>query len=158
MAQHMSGQSRSQPGRPVHGAGDRGPPHRATGVNVSQIVFGQISPKLYSDIAEEIAKAVGQGGGRDRNKPAQLRRFYDELVALQDKVRGDKERFDQHQPFIQMLKAKVAYAQGRGKVDTNFVALLGRLIDQADDPDKLKQARLFMEAFMAFYKVHGPRD
>jgi CRISPR-associated protein Csm2 len=125
---------------------------------VSRIAFGQISPKLYSDIAEEAAKAVGQSGGRDRNKPAQLRRFYDELLALQEKVGGDKSRFDQHEPFIQMLKAKVAYAQGRGKVDGNFASLLGRVVDQADDPDKLKQARLFMEAFMAYYKVHGPRD
>jgi CRISPR-associated protein Csm2 len=151
MAQHTLGQFRSSP----RGSSQGGESQR---LNVSPIVFGAIDPKLYSDIAEETAKAVGQGGGRDRNKPSQLRRFYDELVALQDKVGRDKERFGQHQPFIQMLKAKVAYAQGRGKVDANFVSLLGRVVDQADDPDKLKQARLFMEAFMAFYKVHGPRE
>ena len=57
-----------------------------------------------------------------------------------------------------MLKAKVAYAKGRDKVDENYRSLLCRVIDQTVDVNRLRQARLFMEAFMAFYKVHGPRD
>jgi CRISPR-associated protein Csm2 len=156
MAQNTSG---GYPGGYQQGAGARRRPEQVPEINVSRVVFGRnIDPKLYSDIAEETAKAIAQGAGRDGNKPSQLRRFYDELVALQDKVRRSHERFEQHRPFIQMLKAKVAYARGRNKVDPNFVLMLGRVVDQADDPDKLKQARLFMEAFMAFYKVHGPRE
>ena len=156
MAQHTS---RGYSGGYQQGAGPRPRPEQVSEINISGIVFGRnIDPKLYSDIAEETAKAIARGAGRDGNKPSQLRRFYDELVALQDKVRRDYERFEQLRPFIQMLKAKVAYARGRNKVDQNFVLMLGRLVDQADDPDKLKQARLFMEAFMAFYKVHGPRE
>jgi CRISPR-associated protein Csm2 len=125
---------------------------------VSKIVFGErIDPKLYSDIAEEAAKEIGRDS-KDQNKPSQLRRFYDELVMLQDKVGSDAPRFEQHQPFIQMLKAKVAYAEGRRKVDNRFASLLRRVVDQADNHQKLKQARLFMEAFMGFYKVYGPRD
>jgi CRISPR-associated protein Csm2 len=141
------------------GRDDRRPPPQAPVINVSRIVFGkEINAKLYSDIAEEAAKAVAGDKHGNKNKPSQLRRFYDELLALQDKVGSEKERFDQYLPFIQMLKAKVAYAKGRDKVDEAFCALLNRVIDQADNFQKLKQARLFMEAFMAFYKVHGPRD
>jgi CRISPR-associated protein Csm2 len=77
---------------------------------------------------------------------------------LQDKVGSSRERFDEHNPFIQMLKAKVAYAEGREKVDNRYASLLRHVVDQAVDEHALKQARLFMEAFMAFYKVHGPRD
>jgi CRISPR-associated protein Csm2 len=160
MAQHTTGQNRGGTfSRPPH-PGPR-PPQQAARIDASRIVFAkEIDAKLYSDIAEECAKAVaGERGTRNpRNKPAQLRRFYDELVALQDKVRDGQQRFDEHRPFIQMLKAKVAYAKGRDKVDDEFVSLLNRIVDQARDCSTLKQARLFMEAFMAFYKVHGPRD
>jgi CRISPR-associated protein Csm2 len=160
MAQHGSQQYRGiPPARPFQGGGGARPPQPAARLDVSRIVFATIiDPRLYSDIAEEAAKGVAQGAGRDRNKPSQLRRFYDELLSLQERVGRDQSRFEEHRPFIQMLKAKVAYAQGRGKVDENFSVLLGRVVDQAQDAAAFKQARLFMEAFMAFYKVHGPRD
>jgi CRISPR-associated protein Csm2 len=127
-------------------------------IDLTGIVFGQIKPTLYSDIAEKAAIAVSTGPRGTKNKPTQVRRFYDELVMLQEKVGSSPERFSQQEPFIQMLKAKVAYAKGRDKVDANFEALLRHIVDQVKDYETLKQARLFMEAFMAFYKVHGPRD
>lgn len=128
-------------------------------IDVSPIQFGEkIDPRLYSDIAEEAAKTVGVGPRYSKNKPTQLRRFYDELVMLQEKVGSDTSRFEQQRPFIQMLKAKVAYARGRDKVDDNFEKLLRRVVDEVKDPKTLKQAKLFMEAFMAFYKVYGPKD
>jgi CRISPR-associated protein Csm2 len=163
MPQNTSWQSeRGGSNRPLHGGGGGQPPRQPPRINVpvSRIVFGQdIDRKLYSEIAEKTAEAVGDEGKKNRtNKPAQLRRFYDELVALQEKIRSDQNQFKQHEPFIQMLKAKVAYAKGRGVVNDEFVSLLNRVVDQARDPTTLKQARLFMEAFMAFYKVHGPRE
>lgn len=133
------------------------PQHGTASIDVSQIVFGKnIAVKLYSDIAEKAAKTVA--GDKRKNKPSQLRRFYDELLALQEKIGSDSDRFTQQLPFIQMLKAKVAYAKGRDKVDDNYQELLCRVVDQTVDVDTLRQARFFMEAFMAFYKVHGPRD
>lgn len=124
------------------------------------IRFGKdISPTLYSDIAEAAARSVGeQLGGRDVNKASQLRRFYDEFCMLQAKVGADGERFRAAEPFVQMLKAKVAYAKGRKKVDGNFEKLLRHVVDEVKDCATFRQAKLFMEAFMAFYKVHGPRD
>jgi CRISPR-associated protein Csm2 len=158
MAQH----SRMHGGHPPrHGGG--GPPHaiRETAtLDTSKIVFGsKIDPKLYSDIAEKAAEEVGIVGRQEKkNKPSQLRRFYDELVLLQGKVGSSAERFSEQQPFIQMLKAKVVYAQGRDKVEGKFSSLLRHVVDQARDQDSLKQARLFMEAFMGFYKVYGPKE
>jgi len=153
----------STSGRGGHSARPPQGPSRRDGrqsstIDTSKIVFGaKIDPKLYSDIAEAAAKDVGHDC-RDHNKPSQLRRFYDELVMLQRRVGSSSERFEQNQPFIQMLKAKVAYAEGRKKVDSKFATLLRRVVDQAEGYHTLKQARLFMEAFMAFYKIHGPRD
>lgn len=161
MQRNTSGRSGGPP--PHHGRSDRPQAPRdvremAPAIDVARNHFGEkIDPKLYSDIAEEAAKRLG-AGSRRKNKPTQLRRFYDELVMLQEKVGSDKDRFEQQRPFIQMLKAKVAYAKGRDKVDENFERLLRKVVDEVKDPETLKQAKLFMEAFMAFYKVYGPKD
>lgn len=146
------------------GRGDRAREDRApsAAVDVAAIRFGDnVSRTLYSDIAEEAAKCVGEAARAARgakNKPSQLRRFYDELVMLHDKVGSNKERFEQQEPFVQMMKAKVAYAKGRDKVDENFEKLLRHVVDQVKDVGTLRQTKLFMEAFMAFYKTYGPRD
>jgi CRISPR-associated protein Csm2 len=133
--------------------------HQSPEIDLTGIVFGDIQPTLYSDIAEKAAKTVAGDNPRSQNnKPSQLRRFYDELVMLQGKVGSSPQHFEQQHPFIQMLKAKVAYARGRDKVDENFASLLRHIVDQAKDQTTLKQARLFMEAFMAFYKVYRPAD
>lgn len=152
------GQSRSSGN---FGGNDRGTPPEASATLISDdIRLGtEINPKLYSDIAENAAIEVGkQIGGRDANKGTQLRRFYDELVMLQGKVGNSPEKFSAQAPYIQMLKAKVAYAMGRKKVDANFDKLIRHLVDEVKDPVTFAQAKLFMEAFMAFYKVHGPKD
>ena len=56
-------------------------------------------------------------------------------------------------PFIKMMNAKVAYAKGRDHVDECFEQMFSHLIRQIDSPDSLKHAKLFMEAFMGFYKA-----
>jgi CRISPR-associated protein Csm2 len=155
-------------GAPASGGRGNRAPHSQSGSNdreqratldVSAIKFGkEIDRTLYSDVAQKAAEDVSPGRRATKNKPTQLRRFYDELIMMQEKVGSDQFRFDQQVPFIQMLKAKVVYAKGREKVDENFEKLLRHVVDQVRDPDTLKQAKLFMEAFMAFYKVYGPRD
>ena len=74
MAQNRSG---GYPGGYQQGTGARRRPEQVPEINVSRIVFGrEIDPKLYSDIAEETAKAVAVD--KRRNNTSQLRRFYDE--------------------------------------------------------------------------------
>ena len=155
-----SGQARSHSPSPGSRGGNQDRNQRDDGptIDTGRVQFGKdILPTLYSDVAEDCAKEVArQIGGRNVNKGTQLRRFYDELVMLQGKVGNSADRFAVQAPFIQMMKAKVAYAMGREKVDANFDRLLRDVVDRATDHEKLVQAKLFMEAFMAFYKVHGP--
>jgi CRISPR-associated protein Csm2 len=119
-----------------------------------------LSENLFSDIAEDKAIAVARAGGRRNNKSTQLRKFYDELVMWFDKVNMERSKdakiskYAEIAPFIKMMKAKVAYAKGRDHVDTCFDQMFSKLISQIDSPDTLKHAKLFMEAFMGFYKVH----
>jgi CRISPR-associated protein Csm2 len=126
-------------------------------VSTADIRLKDIPRDLFSEIAKDKAATIYQAGGGRKNKSTQLRRFYDELVMWHEKVNSDpKERKAKYQevaPFIQMLVAKVAYAKGREHVDECFEKLFADLIKKIDDPDSLRHAKLFMEAFMGFYKA-----
>jgi CRISPR-associated protein Csm2 len=52
-----------------------------------------------------------------------------------------------------MLSAKVAYAKGRDNVSQGFETLFTHIVKAIKDPETLKHAKLFMEAFMGFYKA-----
>lgn len=142
-----------------------------------------LTDDLFSEIAKEKSCEIFQGGlkkghdgqiqyDRDRkpqqekNKSTQLRKFYDELVMWTDKVHaigklepGQKSsevraaRYRDSAPFIKMMNAKVAYARGRNHVDDSFEAMFSHCIKSVSDAETLKHAKLFMEAFMGFYKA-----
>ncbi len=119
-----------------------------------------VSVELFASIAEDKAISVARAGGRRNNKSTQLRKFYDELVMWFDKVNLERtkdakaSKYTEIAPFIKMMNAKVAYAKGRDHVDACFEQMFSHLIRQIDSPETLKHAKLFMEAFMGFYKVH----
>lgn len=123
-------------------------------INLQGIVFGaKPAADLFSTQAEQSAEEVSRAS-KEMNKSSQLRRFYDELVMWQEKVGADDVKFSDCEPYIRMLKAKAAYAKGRKHVDANFRALFDRLIDQSTNAATLRQAKLFFEAFMAYYKIY----
>lgn len=127
-----------------------------------------LAPDLFDGIAEEAAKIVA----KDETRTSQLRKFYDELLRWEAKVNdgapdGARDRLREHLPFIRMMNAKAAYAngrklRGRSLVGMSFVTLLRRCLEQVDDapkgPHALRNSRLFFEAFMGFYKRHGPQE
>lgn len=126
-------------------------------IDLSQVQFGAtLNAQLFNEVAKRCAEAVGANDRR--NKPSQLRRFYDELVMWTAKAEQHPERFAEYQPFILMLNAKAAYADGRELVDTNFVRLLTHCLKQATDARTLGLVKLFFEAFLGFYKEVRPRE
>jgi CRISPR-associated protein Csm2 len=130
-----------------------------------KIQFGdQLSAELYSDTAKQTAAIVFQAGldqrgNKKNNKSTQLRKFYDELTMWNDKVqqlRGKElrdKKYAELAPFIKMLTAKVAYAKGRDHVDPTFENLFAHCIKSIKDAETLKHCKLFIEAFMGFYKA-----
>lgn len=122
-----------------------------------KIVLNPISPDLFSDLAEEAAKCC-----RDKklNKPAQLRRFYDELVMWHDKVfsqqtpEAQTKKFNELLPFIQMMRAKAAYAKGRNLINQNFRDLFNSLVQEIRSPETLHSGKLFFEAFLGYMKYY----
>ena len=125
-------------------------------LNINEIKFGtDKSAEIFSDIAQRAAQYIKSN--KNVNKTTQLRKFYDELAMWNDRVqlvRENKEvKFKELVPFIKMLKAKVAYAEGRKNVDKNFSDIFNRCIDQISNVETLRDAKLFMEAVMGFCKL-----
>jgi CRISPR-associated protein Csm2 len=127
-------------------------------IDVGNVRLGDIDDELYAGIAEAKAKFIAENSNREANKSTQLRRFYDEMVLWNEKIngRGSQEeravRYKELAPLIKMLNAKVVYAEGRKHVDKNFVTLFRHVLAQVKTPRTLEQAKLFVEAFMGFYK------
>ena len=74
----------------------------------------------------------------------------------EEKARQTPERFADYLPFIRMLNAKAAYAEGRKHVDKSFVDLMAHGLKQVTDPVALRHFKLFFEAFLGFYKAERP--
>ena len=125
-------------------------------LNINEIKFGnEKSAEIFSDIAQRAAQYIKSN--KNVNKTTQLRKFYDELAMWNDRVQLVREnkagKFQELMPFIKMLKAKVAYAEGRKNIDKNFSDIFNRCIDQINNVETLRDAKLFMEAVMGFCKL-----
>ncbi|NLF98076.1 MAG: type III-A CRISPR-associated protein Csm2 [Candidatus Riflebacteria bacterium] len=126
----------------------------------------QLNPTLFSEIAEAEAKKVfrsaeGRGKNINKNKPTQLRRFFDEIIAFESRYKqmlsknpGEPEKvFMQQLPFIHMLIPKVKYAEARNLVSRDFVELVkSAVVDNLKQSSDLKVLTSFFEAFMGHYK------
>ncbi|MDO8940714.1 MAG: type III-A CRISPR-associated protein Csm2 [Methylicorpusculum sp.] len=125
-------------------------------IDTSLIQLKTIKADLLDNVAQNAATTIADN--RNSNKPTQLRRFYDEIVLWDSKVNQQPEKFEEYLPFIRMINAKVAYALGRKLVDPNFVKLINDGLRQVDSVDTMRHFKLFMEAFMGFYKEKRPKD
>ncbi|HPJ97165.1 MAG TPA: type III-A CRISPR-associated protein Csm2 [Syntrophales bacterium] len=137
---------------------------------MNQVVFYKdkekkiINPKLFSDVAEQVATDIAKSGqtptreGKpklDRNKRTQLRKFYDEVVRLNGTVKSNPDDWDNVLPYINMLIAKAAYANGRNRLVTDeFVDLLKCCVAQIQNPPDLDVFANFFESFMGFYRQY----
>jgi CRISPR-associated protein Csm2 len=116
-----------------------------------------LDPELFNGIARRAAQAVS-AADKYRNKATQLRRFYDELVLWEMRTAQCPDKFDEYLPFIRMLNAKAAYAEGRKLVDRTFVDLLAHTLKETTSADTFATCKLFWEAFMGFYKQERGND
>lgn len=126
---------------------------------ISQIKLSNDSKELpielFSGIAQQAAQKIKTD--KDKNKQTQIRKFYDELAMWNDKVQFNYEvretEYKKQEVFIKMLKAKVAYAEGRKLVTSDYSKIFNKVIDEIKSPETLNYAKLFMEAVMGFCKL-----
>ncbi len=121
----------------------------------------KIDPTLYSIHAETLAKKMADDNRNSRrkvNKRTQIRKFYDEVVRLDSITAHDADQWDNVAPLVHMLVAKAAYANGRDLVSDGFARFIRNSIDQMQDAKDLTVFATFFEAFMGFYRLHGPSN
>ena len=124
-------------------------------MELNKIKLDKLEIDIFSDTARNAAEHISQN--KDKNKSTQLRKFYDELAMWHDKVFQAASREEAYQnaaPFIQMLRAKAAYSNGRSHVDDNFIAVFNQIIGQIHNADTLKNAKLFFEAVLGFRRAN----
>lgn len=122
---------------------------------------GTLDPLLFSKVAEELALQMNQDFEKQRkrvNKRTQIRKFYDEVLRLNMLVRERPKQWDAIKSQVHMLTAKAAYAEGRDLVSSNFRKFVKDAVDQIDTPEDLNVFSNLFEAFMGFYRLHGPRN
>ena len=119
-----------------------------------------IQPNRFSEQAEGLAKNLANEAnqGRDVNKRTQLRKFYDEVLRLNTEAKRAEGNWDDILPLVNMVVAKAAYAKGRGKVSEGFLGFMRDSVKQVRDPQDLDVFANFFEAFMGFYRLHGPSN
>jgi len=119
-----------------------------------------VDPELFSKTAEDLAKKIAEDSIniRNSNKRTQIRKFYDEIVRLAMLSKSRPNEWEQLLPMVHMVTAKAAYANGRKLISDGFLRFLRNSIEQIKKPEDLKVFSNFFEAFMGFYRLHGPRN
>ncbi len=116
-----------------------------------------VNSDLFSGHAEQWAKAICQSGLKndklEKNKISQIRKFYDEVLTFSEYLRSGED-YRTILPYIKMLNAKVAYAEGRKLVTEDFKAFIKQSLEFVtdDDPKAFIVFASFFEAFMGYYK------
>lgn len=118
-----------------------------------QFDITKLTKDLFDETAHKCAKAISEAS-KTQNMSTQIRKFYDELVIWEERGSVSDEKFQEVLPFVYMMKSKVAYAKGRKHVDETFQKYFDTLINQINDRKTLKNAKLFMEAMMGYYKQY----
>lgn len=117
-----------------------------------------IDPTLFSSKAEELAVEIATKRSKSENKRTQIRKFYDEVVRLDMEAKAREEEWHNIAPLVHMITAKAAYAKGRNLISEGFLEFIKHSVGQVNNPKDLSVFANFFEAFMGFYRLHGPKS
>jgi len=101
-------------------------------------------PELFNETAKKCAEAIL------KTKKTQIRKFYDELLSLNQ--RAKTQNWEDVLPFVKMLNAKVAYARARNVINEEFVRMISSCVAQVKEKKDLEIFKLFFEAVLGFHK------
>jgi len=111
--------------------------------------------ELLNKTAQKWANDIGAGRGGVQN--TQIRKFFDQVLDLNNKAKHSDDFEGEVLPFVKMLNSKVAYASSRnsagGKlINKAFVDMMNSCINQVDSKESLGVFKLFFEAVIGFHK------
>jgi len=121
----------------------------------------RIRPNLLESDAKKIADSFFDS---KKDKPllssSQLRRFYNEVKSLENKIKIEKKDFLVVFPLIKMIKSKLEYASNpqKRKIPKEFKDFLGNCIDKVEDYEDFKAFKLHFEAVVGYYYGRGVKE
>jgi len=121
---------------------------------------GEIDPLLFSKTADELAQKLAKENEESRqklNKRTQLRKFYDEVIRLENVARERNSEWTTVLPMVHMLTAKAAYARGRGLISDSFLTFIKESVSQTQTINDLRVFSSFFEAVIGFYTQYEPK-
>jgi len=130
--------------------------------NLPEIIFWKdekqeiVNQELFSEVADKCADAIRKNGGKEKNKISQIRKFYDEVLMFNERVK-DEDQFQKMLPYIKMLNAKVFYAIGRKHITEQFKDFILKCINQIKNKKDFEVFVKFFEAFMGFYRYYDEK-
>ena len=113
--------------------------------------------KVIAEKAEVVAKCFfDENKASGVNKNTQIRKFYDELVRLQQQANdaGIKKVL----PSIYMVASKCAYANGKKLVGSQFYNFIKGNVMAVENMEDMKNCILFMEAVLCYYRMLNPNE
>lgn len=125
----------------------------------------RLKPDLLDDYAQNKAKDFIPNKAKDSKenlKSTQMRRFYDELKAIERKIMAEKNieeqkrNFERDRPLIVMFKAKAVYAEKRGVAPRAFTQFIFDHVASINDLNDFKGFLKVFEAVVAFHKFFSP--
>lgn len=136
-------------------------------------VNGIVNPSCFSTEAKEFADKIEVEGrkkrkdgtyekGKDgkyvyeKNKRTQIRKFYDEIINLNQLIKNKKKNWQEVEPLLHMTIAKSVYAEGRNLISSGFVEFMKYWVDFSKSEKHLNIFADFFECFMGFYRAIGP--
>lgn len=120
---------------------------------ISNLNFENPTRQLFAEDAEAFAKFLVKEKGKTEISKSTLRKIYDELVMWNDVVQHSdnaNESFSSCDPYIQMMRSKVAYMCDRNLITISQKNELTALIRKVDSSVSLKHVKLFFESVIGY--------
>jgi len=116
-----------------------------------------VNTTLFSEIAFKYSEIISSKD-KKKNKRSQLRKFYDEVLFFYDRLKGEKDKFQQFLPYIKLIRAKLYYSVGRKHITDEFRTMVESCLNQVETWDDFEVFKNFFEAFMGYYRYHRKDD
>ena len=110
-------------------------------INVMEILDLK-NPRKFVEYAEEFVKRQNV---KSRISTNQLRNIYEYILKIKDA----------NSPELYLLKPKLAYLVGRKNIPEQFRKEIENMINNITKDEQLENFKKFMEAVVAYNKIHG---
>ena len=122
----------------------------------------EIKDNLLTVEAKKIADSFfNPKTGKPILSSSQLRKFYNEIKSLENKINFEAKEFSVIFPLIKMIKSKLEYASNpkkKGKIPNEFKYFMSNCIDNIEDDKDFKAFKLHLEAVLGYYYGRGVKE